>query len=122
VAMIRPDRKGQEMRIAPPLTAARATGLLLAAVTAAASPAAAGMGSGGAYRASPEDIVSSSPSQCPCFVAGGPPGGLPAVLARRAARSREPGAGGVRVGSATATRQGESFDWADAGVGAAWRS
>lgn len=86
-----------------PLKAVRSAGLVLIALTALSSTAAA-MGPG-----------------CPCMVAGGPPGGLPALLhaAHDAARTdlAVPVAH-VAVASSPATQPGTTFDWPDAGVGA----
>jgi hypothetical protein len=85
------------------LKAVRSTGLVLVALAALSSSAAA-MG-----------------PECPCTVAGGPPGGLPALVhaAHDAARAdlAVPVAQ-VAVVSSSATQPGTTFDWPDAGVGA----
>jgi hypothetical protein len=61
-----------------------------------------------------------SAQQCPCNVAGGPPGGLPSLLAAHAVR---PGAAAalvrVHVTPVAAAQPGTTFDWSAAAVGAA---
>jgi hypothetical protein len=86
-----------------PLKAVCSTGLVLVALTAQSSPAGA-TGPG-----------------CPCMVAGGPPGGLPALLhaADNAARAKPSvPVAQVAVASSPVAQPGATFDWPDAGVGA----
>jgi hypothetical protein len=116
------------MNIAP-RRAACSTGLLLVTLSALVSPASA-KGPETAYRVTPPEAVTARPSECPCFVAGGPPGGLPVLIALRATGTGEVHSGGDRVvgrlgepaaavqSRETSIQPSETFDWADASVGA----
>jgi hypothetical protein len=104
------------MNITP--LAACSTGLVLVALCALAPPASA-KGPEQWYQVPLPEAVANHPAECPCFVTGGPPGGLPAVLVLRASRGRSIGAPVPAVQpQETSIQPSEAFDWADAGVGA----
>jgi hypothetical protein len=136
----RKRRSSRGMKVAP-LRVAYAIGLLLLILGAVASKASAMPGSW--PHVSPSEAFIVRLSECPCSVAGGPPGGLPALLALRATGSDAMRSGGGQVvasgglpGSsyhytgrqigqraaiqprATSSQPSETFDWADASVGA----
>jgi hypothetical protein len=124
-----------------PLRVACAIGLLLLILGAMASKASAMPGSW--PHLTPSGAFAVRLTECPCSVAGGPPGGLPALRALRATGSNEVRSGGGQVvangglhGSgrhysghqigqraaiqprATSSQPSETFDWADASAGA----
>jgi hypothetical protein len=84
------------------LKAVRSIGLVLVALAALSSSAAA-----------------VGPA-CPCMVAGGPPGGLPALRAANDAARADLAVpvAQIAVASSPVTQPGTTFDWSDAGVGA----
>jgi hypothetical protein len=132
------SERSKEMNVTP-LRAVRLAGPLLVALCVL-SPAAAAKGPEQAYLASPSaaggisrssvsdvqcpcnaglpvrQVASVQLPQCPCNVAGGPPGGLPAILALHERRGVP--AQTIQPRATTIPSRG-TFDWADASVGAA---
>jgi hypothetical protein len=87
---------------------AGAGGLASASVSDAQCPCNAGL--------PVRQVASVQLPQCPCNVAGGPPGGLPAILALHERRGVP--AQTIQPRATTIPSRG-TFDWADASVGAA---
>jgi hypothetical protein len=112
VASVKADPEGARMNIhVTRLRAACSLSLVLVALGALPATAAA-LG---------PNTHESSAQQCPCNIAGGPPGGLPSLLAAQAAV--RPGAAAalvrVQVTPVAAAQPGTTFDWSAAAVGAA---